>query len=93
MEKKKRKLSVPHTYVIIGIILVIVPLMTYVIPAGQYDRVMDEASGQEIIVTGSYHHVEQTLWVRSRWLRLWQKEWSMLLISFSSVSSLTALST
>ena len=60
MEKKKRKLSVPHTYVIIGIILVIVTLMTYVIPAGQYDRVMDEASGQEIIVTGSYHHVEQT---------------------------------
>ncbi|WP_419022976.1 YfcC family protein [Emergencia sp.] len=60
MEKKKRKLSVPHTYVIIGIILVIVTLMTYVIPAGQYDRVMDEASDQEIIVTGSYHHVKQT---------------------------------
>ena len=88
MEKKKRKLSVPHTYVIIGIILVIVTLMTYVIPAGQYDRVMDEASLQGLIITWS-----RLLWVRSRWLRLWQKEWSMLLISFSSVSSLTALST
>lgn len=59
-KKKKFKLSVPHTYVIIGIILIIVTLMTYLVPAGQYDRVMDEELGREIIVTGSYHHVEQT---------------------------------
>ena len=55
--KKKKLLAVPHTYVIIGIILILVTLLTYIVPAGQYDRVMDEETGYEIIVNGSYHHV------------------------------------
>ncbi len=58
--KKKKLLAVPHTYVIIGIILILVTLLTYIVPAGQYDRVMDEETGYEIIVNGSYHHVDQT---------------------------------
>lgn len=60
MKKKKFKLSVPHAYVVIGMILIVVTLMTYVIPAGQYDRVLDESTGKEIIVVDSYHHVEQS---------------------------------
>ncbi len=60
MEKKKKLLTVPHTYVIIGIILILVTLMTYLIPAGQYDRVLDEETGYDIIVEGSYHHVDQS---------------------------------
>lgn len=58
--KIKKKFNVPHTYVIIGIILVLVTLMTYIVPAGQFDRVMDPSTGQELIVNGSFHRVEQT---------------------------------
>ena len=58
--KKKRKIVVPHAYVIIGIILILMTVLTYVIPAGQYDRIYDETLDQEIIVPGSYHRVESS---------------------------------
>lgn len=32
--------------------------MTYIVPAGQYDRVLDEATGRQIIDPTSYHIVE-----------------------------------
>ena len=56
---KKKKLSMPHSYVIIFIIIVFVMLLTYVIPAGNYDRVVNE-SGRTVVVDGTYHTVEQT---------------------------------
>lgn len=59
-EKKKSKFKVPHTYVIIGIILVIVTALTYIIPAGTFDRIEDEATGRTIVVQDSYKRVEQT---------------------------------
>ncbi len=59
MEKLKRKLKIPHTYVIIGIILVFATILTYIVPAGMYDRVLDEETGNEIIVADSYHQIEQ----------------------------------
>ena len=38
-EKKKKNITFPHTFVILFIIIVSVSLMTYVIPAGQFDRI------------------------------------------------------
>ena len=59
-KKKKMSLKVPHTYVIIGIILVILTLLTYIIPAGSYERIEDPVTGRSIVVQGSYARVEQT---------------------------------
>ncbi|MDM8534079.1 YfcC family protein [Clostridiaceae bacterium HSG29] len=57
--EKKKKFKVPHTYVLLFAILVIMAVMTYIIPAGQFERVTDER-GREMVVSESYHSVERT---------------------------------
>ena len=56
METKKRKLAMPNTYVIVFIIICLCMVMTWIIPAGEYDRVVNE-TGRSVIVDGSYHSV------------------------------------
>ena len=56
-EKKKFRLGKPNTYVIVFCMICICALMTWIIPAGEYDRTKME-TGREIIVDGSYHLVE-----------------------------------
>jgi len=61
MKKYKEKLmniKMPHTYVILSVILLIVVAMTYVIPSGAYERVLDEASGKMIVLPETFHYVE-----------------------------------
>lgn len=43
-EKEKRQFKIPHTYVILGIIIIIMAALTWIIPAGEFDRITDEAS-------------------------------------------------
>ncbi len=56
---KKKSFKVPHTYVIIFSILLLVALATYIIPAGEYER-QENASGRTVVVENSYHHVERS---------------------------------
>lgn len=58
-EKQKKKFKVPHTYVILFSVVIIMALMTYLVPAGEYDRVKDEATGRTIIESTSFHAVDQ----------------------------------
>lgn len=58
--KKKKKFKVPHTYVIIGFIILIMAVSTYIIPAGQYERVVDEATGRTVVDPDSFTYVEQS---------------------------------
>lgn len=55
----KKKFKMPHTYIILFLIVLVVSLLTYIIPAGQFER-MTDASGRELIIAGSYSQVEQT---------------------------------
>ena len=52
----KRRFTVPNSYVIIFIMICICAVMTWIVPAGEYDRALNEA-GRNVIVTGSYHAV------------------------------------
>ena len=52
MEKKKKGAKIPHTYVILGIIIVIMTVLTWIVPAGEFDRAFDEATGRTIVVPG-----------------------------------------
>ena len=54
---KKKKLTVPHTYVLLFLMVVICALLTWIVPSGTFDRVED-ASGRTVVVAGSYHQVE-----------------------------------
>ena len=58
MEKKKG-FTMPHNYVIIFCIILFAALLTYIIPAGSYDRVLNE-NGRTVVVDGSFHYVDQT---------------------------------
>lgn len=60
LKKNKFSIKVPHTYVIILIILVTLTALTYIIPAGSYERIEDPVTGRNIVVQGSYTRVEQT---------------------------------
>ncbi len=55
----KSKFKVPHSYVIIIMLLIAVSLLTYVIPAGEYDRFETE-TGLTMVDSESYSEVEST---------------------------------
>lgn len=61
MEKvaKRRLFKVPHTYVILFSVIIIMSILTYVIPAGQFDRVQDPNTERTVVDPDSFHYVEQ----------------------------------
>ncbi len=48
----------PTAYTILFLLIILVAALTWIIPAGSYDRVMNDTVGKEIAVAGSYHEVE-----------------------------------
>lgn len=56
METKKKLFKLPHTYVILAICILIVAAGTYLIPAGQYDRV--DIDGRQVVDVASYTVLE-----------------------------------
>ncbi len=56
---KKRSFSLPHIYVLMMIIIVLCTIATWLLPAGQFDRVVNEA-GQNVAIPGTFHTVEST---------------------------------
>jgi uncharacterized ion transporter superfamily protein YfcC len=57
-EKKKIKLAFPETALLLMIIIAFVALLTYIIPAGEFDRVVDEETGRKIVKAGTYKVTE-----------------------------------
>jgi uncharacterized ion transporter superfamily protein YfcC len=57
-KKKKGGIRVPHTYVLLFIVVVLMAILTYFVPAGEFDRAEDPATGRIFVVADSYHSVE-----------------------------------
>lgn len=57
--EKKKKLSLPHIYVLLFAIIVVCTILTWVLPAGEFDRVVNEAN-RSVAVAGTFHTVEQS---------------------------------
>ena len=57
---KARK--IPHTFVIIGFVLLLCGFLTWIVPAGEFDHqtVTVEGVEKDVIVAGSYHQVESS---------------------------------
>ncbi len=54
--------KVPHTYVIIFSLIIVCAILTWFIPAGEYERTdkkMEDGTTREVIVEGSYHEVDK----------------------------------
>lgn len=58
--EKKRKFKFPNTATLLLIVVIVMGILTYIIPAGQFDREINEATGREGVVAGSFHYIEQT---------------------------------
>lgn len=56
-KKKRKKLKVPHIFVILFLMIALASLVSYIIPAGQFERVANE-SGAEIIQPGTFEYIE-----------------------------------
>lgn len=58
MEKSKKKFSVPHVYILLLALIFICGIMSYLIPAGQYE--MTVVDGREVVDADTYQIVEST---------------------------------
>ena len=50
-------LRMPHPFVLLVGCIVIATILSYVLPAGEYERRADPATGRNVVVAGSYHPV------------------------------------
>ncbi|MFW6410083.1 MAG: C4-dicarboxylate ABC transporter permease, partial [Halanaerobiales bacterium] len=57
-EQNTGKFSFPHPYVLLFSIIVLVGILTYVVPAGQYERM--QRDGVEVVKPGSFQYIEQS---------------------------------
>lgn len=57
---KTKSREIPHIFVILLVIIALAAIATWVVPAGEYDRVLDEASGKMIIDPDSFHYIEKS---------------------------------
>lgn len=56
--KQKKKFQLPDAYVILFIILLLAAVLTYVIPAGSYEREPTD-EGTDVIISDSYSQIDQ----------------------------------
>ena len=54
----KKGFKFPPSIIILFFLLVVVAVATYVLPAGEYERIQNPQTGRMTVVPGTYHHVE-----------------------------------
>lgn len=57
--RTSKKFQFPHIYVLLSIFILICTAATWILPAGEFDRVQN-ASGRTVVVAGTYHRIEQS---------------------------------
>jgi len=59
MSTKTKKFEMPHTFIILLALILVVGIMTYFIPAGQYERVFDPETGRNLVDPTTFTEVEK----------------------------------
>lgn len=57
--KAKKKFEIPDSLCIILVVMILAALLTYIIPAGEYERTVNEA-GQTVVDAASFHYIESS---------------------------------
>ena len=52
------RLRLPHPIVLLGGAVVVAAVLTWILPAGRYDRRDDAATGRRVVVAGTYHRTD-----------------------------------
>lgn len=55
MQKKNK---IPHTFIILFSLVLLSSCLTYIIPSGKFERVIDETTGETLVVADSYEQIE-----------------------------------
>jgi uncharacterized ion transporter superfamily protein YfcC len=53
-----RNIRFPHPLTLLVGCILVAAVLTWIVPAGQYDRREDPATGRKVVVEGTYHRVE-----------------------------------
>jgi uncharacterized ion transporter superfamily protein YfcC len=53
------RFRLPHPIVLLGAAVVVAAILTWILPAGQFDRRDDPATGRRVVVAGTYHRTER----------------------------------
>ena len=56
----KKEFKLPETYVLIAMMLIVMAILTYIIPAGTYDMYKDEATGRQLVDATSFHFIDRS---------------------------------
>ena len=56
---KKRTFKLPHIFVLLTGIIIVCAILTWILPAGEFDR-QTNAAGTEVVVPGTYHTVDSS---------------------------------
>lgn len=56
----KKKFQFPSSTLMLFMIIVVVTILTYIVPAGQYQYVLDEATGYNVVDGSSFAYVDQS---------------------------------
>lgn len=57
--KKKNKFEAPNALVLIFMLLIVVSILSYIVPVGNYDRYRDEATKRDLVNPTTFHAVEK----------------------------------
>ena len=58
MTARKSRISVPHPLVLLTACVILAAAGSHLLPAGEYERRDDQATGRSVVVAGTYHEVE-----------------------------------
>jgi uncharacterized ion transporter superfamily protein YfcC len=54
----RRRFALPHPLTLLTACIIIAAALSWIVPAGQYERRDDPATGKRIVIAGTYHHVD-----------------------------------
>lgn len=57
---EKTPIKMPHTYVLLCGILIVIAVLTWIIPAGTFERTKNEVLNRVVVVPGSFKFVDRT---------------------------------
>jgi len=55
---RRLRFAVPHPLVLLTACVILAAIASHVLPAGEYERRDDEATGRSVVIAGTYHEVE-----------------------------------
>ncbi len=57
MSEKKKKFSMPTAYTILILLIIVVAILTWIVPAGKYDTT--EINGEQVPISGTYQQIDR----------------------------------